>query len=134
MRYLLDSHILIWALFSDEKLPKSVLDILNSPENEIYYSPASVWEIGLKHMKAPDKMPVSGELLMECCERASMVSLPITKTHAVAVNRLRRVENAPPHNDPFDRMLLAQAKVESMVFITHDHLMDGYGEACVMTI
>jgi len=77
MRYLLDSHILIWALFMDEKLPGKALDIINSPDNEIFYSPASVWEIGLKHSKSPEKMPVSGEMLMECCEKAGMISLPI---------------------------------------------------------
>lgn len=134
MRYLLDSHILIWALFSDEKLPKRVRDIINAPGNEIYYSPASIWEIGLKHMKAPEKMPVSGELLMECSEKAGMISLPIVREHAVAVNRLQRRANEPPHNDPFDRMLLAQAKAENLILITHDHLIDGYGEACVMVV
>ena len=134
MKYLLDSHILIWALFMEEKLPGRVRDIINQPENEIYYSPASVWEIGLKHQKAPEKMPVSGELLMECCEKAGMASLPIVKEHTIAVNRLQRRENEPPHNDPFDRMLLAQARVENLIFITHDHLLDGYGESCVMIV
>lgn len=134
MKYLLDSHVLIWVLFQDEKLPSRAYDIINSPNNEIYYSPASIWEIGLKHVKTPEKMPVSGEMLMEYSEKAGMISLPIFKEHAVAVNLLRRKEGEPPHNDPFDRMLLAQAKVEKMVLITHDHLMDSYGESCVMTI
>ncbi len=134
MRVLLDSHILIWALFSDEKLSRQAYDILNAPENEIYYSPASIWEIGLKHAKAPEKMPVSGEMLMEYSDKAGMISLPIVKEHTVAVNRLQRMDGEPPHNDPFDRILLAQAKVENMVFLTHDRLLAGYGESCVMTV
>ncbi len=134
MKYLLDSHVLIWALFSEEKLPQTAFDLINSPDNEIYYSPVSIWEIGIKHAKAPERMPVSGEMLMEWSDNAGMLSLPIVKAHAVAVNQLRRKENEPPHNDPFDRMLLAQAKVENMILITHDHLLAGYGESCVMTV
>lgn len=65
MKYLLDSHILIWALFADEKLPHEVYAIINAPENEIYYSAVSVWEIGIKHSKSPGKMPISSRLLVE---------------------------------------------------------------------
>ena len=134
MKYLLDSHILIWALFSDEKLARKAFDIINSRENEIYYSAASIWEIGIKNTKNPGKMPVSGKLLMECSEQAGMISLPIIKGHAVAVNELQRKEGEPPHNDPFDKMLIAQAKCENMILLTHDHLLDGYEETCIMRV
>lgn len=134
MKYLLDSHILIWALFSDEKLSDEAFAIINAPENEIYYSAASVWEVGIKHDKAPDKMPISSQLLVDNCEAAYMSSLPITKEHAMAVSSLHRGEKTPPHNDPFDRILIAQAKVENMIFLTHDHLLKNYGESCVQTI
>ena len=56
MKYLLDSHILIWALFADEKLPGEAYAIVNDPKNEIYYSAASVWEVGIKHSKSPEKI------------------------------------------------------------------------------
>lgn len=134
MKYLLDSHILIWTLFADEKLPREACAIINNPENEIYYSAASVWEIGIKHSKSPDKMPVSSRLLAESCGMAGMVSLPVTKEHAIAVAELNRAENTPPHNDPFDRILIAQAKTEGMVFLTHDHLLKNYSEDCVKTV
>lgn len=134
MKYLLDSHILIWALFSDEKLPFDVYTIINDPKNEIYYSAASVWEIGIKHSKSPEKMPVSSQLLAKNCEMADMRSLPITKEHAIAVANLSRAKNTPPHNDPFDRILIAQAKTEDMTFLTHDHLLKDYGEDCVRTV
>lgn len=134
MKYLLDSHILIWALFADNKLPRQAYAIINNPENEIYYSAASVWEVGIKHGKSPDKIPVSSQLLVEGCDMAGMLSLPITKEHAMAVSGLSRVENTPPHNDPFDRILIAQAKAEGMTFLTHDHLLAGYGENCVRTV
>ena len=134
MKYLLDSHILIWALFSDEKLARKAFDIINSRDNEIYYSAATIWEIGIKHTKNPEKMPVSGKLLMECSEQAGMMSLPIIKEHTVAVNELRRKEGEPPHNDPFDKILIAQAKCENMILLTHDHLLDGYGESCILKV
>ena len=79
-------------------------------------------------------MPVSSRLLAEGCDMAGMVSLPITKEHAIAVAGLSLVENAPPHNDPFDRMLIAQAKTEGMAFLTHDHLLKNYREDCVRTV
>lgn len=82
MKYLLDSHILIWALFADEKLPGEAYAIVNDPKNEIYYSAASVWEVGIKHSKSPEKIPVSSQLLTEGCDMAGMISLPVTKEHA----------------------------------------------------
>ncbi len=74
MKYLLDSHILIWALFADEKLPGEAYAIVNDPKNEIYYSAASVWEVGIKHSKSPEKIPVSSQLLTEGCDMAGMIS------------------------------------------------------------
>lgn len=107
MKYLLDSHILIWTLFADERLSREAYAIINDPNNEIYYSVASVWEVGIKHSKSPEKIPVSSQLLTEGCDMAGMISLPITKEHAMAVACLNRAENTPPHNDPFDKMLIA---------------------------
>lgn len=134
MKYLLDSHILIWALFADEKLSYEAYTVINNLKNEIYYSVASVWEVGIKHSKSPEKMPISSQLLADSCETADMLSLPITKEHAIAVEGLRRVKNTPPHNDPFDRILIAQAKTEGMIFLTHDHLLKDYDEDCIRTV
>lgn len=134
MKYLLDSHILIWALFSDDKLSDIVYQILNNPDNEIYYSVVSVWEISIKHAKSPEKMPISGQLLVSCSEEAKILSLPIMKRHALMLDTLQRAENTPLHKDPFDRMLIAQAKAENMILLTHDHLLKDYGEECVETV
>ncbi len=133
MKYVLDSHILIWALFADEKLLRQACAIINNRKNEIYYSAASVWKIGIKHSKSQKKMPISGGLLAESCDMADMLSLPITKEHALAAG-LRRGENTPPHKAPFDKILIAQAKSEGMVFLTYDHLLEGYEEDCVRTV
>lgn len=134
MKYLLDSHILIWALFDDEKLPHEAYDLINDPQNEIYYSVASIWEITIKHDKAPLKMPVSGRDLAFRGNQADMVELPILKQHAFELPGLRLRPESPPHNDPFDRILISQAKSEGMILITHDHLLAFYDEPCVLLV
>ena len=134
MRYILDSHLLIWSLFNDEKLPPAAYDIINNQDNEIFYSTASIWELDIKHAKAPEKMPVSGKAISDWCESADMTSLPILKEHVFQISALRRDENAPAHNDPFDRILIAQAKAEDMILLTHDKLLKDYAEQCVKLV
>lgn len=134
MRYLLDTHILIWSLFSDEKLSSKAKQLINNLNNELYYSTASVWEITIKHSKSPVKMPVTGKDLVDFCKKAGFAALPITDAHAIGVSRLKRLGNVAHHSDPFDRMLISQAKAEKLILLTHDSLLDGYGEDCVSVI
>ena len=134
MRYLLDSHILIWALFDDAKLPEKAFRIINDPNNEIYYSAASIWEVEIKHLKSPEKIPVSGHTLAQWCEAADMIELPVFKEHIYLIGSLSRSSSAAAHNDPFDRVLISQAKAENMFFLTHDSMLADYTEACVITV
>lgn len=75
------------------------------------------------HYEVSDGFPYFdiGQLLVSCSDGAGILSLPVTKVHALMLDTLRRAENTPPHNDPFDRMLIAQAKAENMILLTHDH-------------
>ena len=134
MRYLLDSHIIIWALISDEKLPAEVYSLINNRKNEIYYSVASVWEIEIKHRKQPEQMPISGEQLIQFCAQSSMISLPITNQHVMMLKSLARSENAPSHNDPFDRIIIAQAKTENLLLITHNSKFLHYQESFMLIV
>ena len=134
MKYILDTHLLVWALYDDAKLPKETYDIINDADNEIFYSAASVWEIEIKHTKAPDRMPLSSRELASWCDSAEMIPLPITKEHVYRIGDLSRRPDAPPHSDPFDRILIAQAKAEDMILLTHDGLLADYSEPCVKTI
>ncbi len=102
--------------------------------NEIYYSTASVWEITIKHMVHPETFLLSGKYLEKGCEANGFVSLPIVNKHAVALESLVRPKDAPPHKDPFDRILLAQAKSEGMKFMTHDTLIPYYNESFVISV
>ena len=134
MKYLLDTHILFWALSAEDKLPEEALKCINDPDNDIFFSSASVWEVVIKHSKNPVNMPVSGKQFLDGCFRAGFIPLPIENLHVLSVEKLKRREGEPEHHDPFDRVLIAQAKTENMILITHDGLLDGYGEKCVMTV
>lgn len=134
MRFLLDTHILFWSMSAEDKLPENVLNIINDMENKIFFSSASVWEVVIKHGKNPINMPVDGQEFMKGCLKAGFIPLPIENHHVLAVGKLTRKNGEPPHNDPFDRILITQAKTENMILITHDNLLGGYDEPCVMKI
>ncbi len=134
MKLLLDTHIALWAFTAPEKLPDKVVAALKSSGNTVYYSMASVWEIAIKHKIRPEEMPVSEEAFVELCVEAGLHQLPIAAEHIYKIKTLVRPEDAPRHNDPFDRLLIAQAKVEGMVFVTHDSLIPYYNEKCVMSV
>ena len=118
----------------EDKLPQQILSWINDPENEVFFSSASVWEIVIKHSKNPVAMPVDGNLFVDECNKAGFTPLPIENRHVLAVSSLKRKNGELPHNDSFDRILIAQAKTEGMTMITHDGLLAGYGEKCVLTI
>lgn len=134
MKILLDTHIALWAIADTAKLSKEVIKILEKESNEVFYSVASVWEVAIKHKIKPENMPVSEEEFVELCENTGFIRLPIESAHIFMLKTLVRSKDAPKHNDPFDRMLLAQAKYEDLNLITHDSQFPYYGENCVMKI
>lgn len=126
MKYLLDTHILIWVLTDNKKLTRAASFTIFDENNEIYYSPLSLFEIDLKHSKHPDDMPITGEEILSFCKDAGFEILPLTEMHTLAVKNLTRRANTPPHNDPFDKLILSQAIVEDMIFMTHDDRLGEY--------
>ncbi len=118
----------------DPKLPKEAEQILMDENNEIYYSTASVWEVVIKHCIRPDDMIVDGRLFEKGCEDNGYKVLPIFNRHAFMLSFLKRPDNAPKHNDPFDRLLICQSKAESMKFLTHDSLLSDYNEECIIYV
>lgn len=134
MKILLDTHIALWAIADTAKLSKEVIKILEKESNEVFYSVASVWEVAIKHKIKPENMPVSEEEFVDLCENTGFIQLPIESAHIFMLKTLVRSKDAPKHNDPFDRMLLAQAKYEDLNLITHDSQFPYYGENCVMKI
>lgn len=134
MKILIDTHIAIWAVLNDIKLSEKAKEILLDNKNEIFYSTASVWEITIKHMLHPDKIRMNGSLLGKGCEDNGYEVLPILNKHVSALETLKRQENAPKHNDPFDRIMVAQAKAEGMMFLTHDSLIPYYMKPFIISV
>ncbi len=134
MKILIDTHIAIWSVLDDPKLPKGARNILLERENEIYYSSASIWEITIKHMAHPETFLYSGYHLAKGCDENGFTALPVLNRHSFVLETLKRPKNAPRHNDPFDRIMLAQAKAEGMQFLTHDSLIPYYNEPCVILV
>ena len=120
MKVLLDTHILLWYFDDDPKLPLEAHKIINDNENEIYYSSLSIFEVELKHMNRPDQMPFTGEEIIAYCAESDFKCLALNDYHTLALKNLMRKENTPQHRDPFDRLMLCQAIVEDMKFMTHD--------------
>lgn len=134
MKILLDTHVAIWAVLDSEELSDEARTMILDENNEIYYSAASVWEITIKHMAHPETFLYSGKHLEKGCESNGFVSLPIYNKHAAELETLVRSKDAPSHKDPFDRILLAQAKAEKMKFMTHDTLIPYYNESFIISV
>jgi PIN domain nuclease of toxin-antitoxin system len=118
VRLLLDTHIALWAIARDKRLPVRARELIEDQENEVFVSTTSLWEIAIKRSLARGRandMPLSAAEAIAYFGIAGYDTLAITQSHAVAV------EGLPPlHSDPFDRMLVAQALHEPMHLITHD--------------
>ena len=135
MKYLLDTHILLWTLTGDSKLPAKVTEILNSEGSSTYFSSVSMWEIAIKRLVHPDKITdLTLQELIALSEKANMSELPLRTRHTYLLETLSRPDNAPPHKDPFDRILISQAKSERMTFITHDDKLTSYTEPCILYV
>lgn len=119
MRLLLDTHVLLWWLADNPRLTPKARMVIADGKNEVFVSAASAWEItikqSLKKLRAPTNLE---DTVREC----GFGLLPIEFHHAVAAGRL-----PPHHQDPFDRMLVAQALAESLKMMTHDNKLGTYG-------
>lgn len=122
MNILLDTHIALWALSDDQRLSATARTLILDDSNRIFTSVASMWEVAIKKALKPHLIPVSGIEFLHFCEHAGFESVPVRERHVIALESL-----PPVHADPFDRMLISQAKAEGMLFLTHDTTLAGYG-------
>ncbi len=134
MNLLLDTHILIWALNEDSRLSEKAREMILNKDNAIYYSSVSIWEVSIKHTNHPDNVEFTGKELSQFCKEAGFLPVEMRDKHVFALETITREEGAPPHFDPFDRMLIAQAKAENMYFLTHDSLIPYYKEKCIISV
>ena len=122
MRYLLDTHAFIWFISDDHRLSKKAESTIRNRSNEIYFSAASAWEISIKMAlgRLSIKAEIESFLLAQLLENG-FLSLPITISHATYIIKLPDI-----HKDPFDRILVAQSKIEDMTLISCDRMVRQY--------
>ena len=121
MRLLLDTHLLLWAADSLERVPVGARALMADQENELLFSVVSLWQVAIKSgLNRPD-FQVDARLLRRGLIYNGYVELPISGEHAVEVDALPLI-----HRDPFDRLLIAQATVEGFVLLTNDVTLKRY--------
>lgn len=118
MKLLLDTHALIWALANDRRLSKRARIAIEDGDNDVYTSAASAWEIAIKSNLG--KLHVPSDLI-DAADKVGFVLRPVTFAD---VDVLRTLPSL--HRDPFDRMLIAQAQLDSAVLVTRDALIRQY--------
>ena len=121
MKLLLDTHLLLWAAGEPERLPLAALAEIENPENELLFSPVSLWEVAIKRSLGRADFDVDPRLLRRGLLDNGYRELSVTGEHAVNVDILPLI-----HKDPFDRFLLAQAIVEGMPLLTVDEMLARY--------
>lgn len=123
MRLLLDTHALLWWLAGDDQLSAAAREAISDEENEVFDSAASAWEVATKHRigKLPGAGPLAVDILREI-RRQGFVALPISVEHGQAAGSL-----PGHHRDPFDRMLIAQARDERLALVSIERVFDDYG-------
>jgi PIN domain nuclease of toxin-antitoxin system len=125
MRLLLDTHVLLWWLDDSEALSRNARSVIADPENAVYVSAVSVWEIVLKASAGKLDIPVDWA---DAIAEEPFRHLSVTREHALKVAEL-----PPLHRDPFDRLLVAQSLVEELVLVTHDPDLTRYGISTLNT-
>lgn len=120
-RVLLDTHLLLWSQQAPNRLPQALSELLLSPQIEPAFSTASIWEVAIKHSQQRADFRAHPGILRGALLNAGYAELPVQGEHAVAVTALPWV-----HQDPFDRLLVAQAIVEGIELLTLDATLARY--------
>ena len=126
MNLLLDTHVALWAITDSPRLAARARDLISSPRSSVWISAATIWEITIKHGLGRGDMPVSGHDALRYFRDSGYRLLAIEPEHAAAIAEL-----PPYHQDPFDRMLVAQALTEPMRLITHDAMVARYSDSII---
>jgi PIN domain nuclease of toxin-antitoxin system len=121
MKFLLDTHLLLWAAGEPRRLSKQARTLIDNPDNELLFSVASLWEVVIKRGLDRGDFKVDARLLRRGLLDNGYSELPILSDHVVAIDSLPSI-----HKDPFDRILVAQAAVEGVTLLTIDSVMSKY--------
>ena len=126
MKLLLDSHAFLWWLGDDPKLKAEARRAMADPSSVVNVSAATIWELSIK--SSLGKLDLGNVDLVEEIERNAFVELPMTARHSLGAGTLPH-----HHEDPFDRMLIAQAQHEGLTIVTRDSAFRAYGVPILST-
>lgn len=121
MKYLVDTHLLLWAAGQPERLSPAGRSIIEDPENELLFSAANVWEVVIKNGLGRADFRMDARVLRRGLLDNGYTEMAITSAHVIAVASL-----PPLHKDPFDRILIAQSTSEGVTLLTSDPLVAQY--------
>ena len=121
MRLLPDTHLLLWAAIAPKRISTVAQGLLEDPANELTFSAASIWEIAIKTSRGRAGFAVDPQVVRDALLDNGYAEIEITGRHAIEAASL-----PPLHNDPFDRMLVAQARLEALLLLTADRRVADY--------
>ncbi len=126
MRYLIDTHVLLWAIMESYKLPKKILEILEDETNSIFVSPISYWEIAIKHQNK--KLNLGKLNILHIPHIAEQLDFSILNPEPYDFISIAQIPQKENHHDPFDRMLIQQAIRNDLILISKDEKFPQYEE------
>lgn len=122
MAVLVDTQLLVWAASNPKRLSDRARTVLENPQIPLYFSIATIWEVAIKTSRPNSNLKIPPEQLRNSCLESGIRELAIAPGHCYAVLELPHI-----HRDPFDRMLIAQARSEGMRLLTADKELPEYG-------
>lgn len=122
--WLLDTQLLVWLACRPDRLGSELAEQLSDRERPIHFSVVSLWEVAIKASLGRPDFQIDADALRQGLQREGFTELPITAEHVLAVQHLPWI-----HRDPFDRLLVAQARQEGLLLLTADRTLSDYGEA-----
>lgn len=126
MKLLLDTHVALWAITDDVKLGSVAKSLILAPDNDIWVSVVSLWEIAIKHSLRKEGMPISASEALDYFVASGYNLLSIEAKHTLLLSELPL-----HHQDPFDRLLIAQARTESMQLMSRDGHIAKYKDSVI---
>ena len=126
MRYLVDTHVLLWAIMESYRLPKKILEILEDETNSIFVSPISYWEIAIIHQNK--KLNLGKLNILHIPHIAEQLDFSILNPEPYDFLSIAQIPQKENHHDPFDRMLIQQAIRNDLILISKDEKFPQYEE------
>jgi PIN domain nuclease of toxin-antitoxin system len=127
LNLLLDTHVALWCISNDPKLSSVARELISAPQNTVWVSSVNIWEISIKNSRRKKSVFISGKDSIDYFRQAGFQFLPVKPEHTVIVEELPH-----HHQDPFDRLLVAQALAEPMRLVTHDATVARYSDTIIL--